>query len=376
MNTTKKEYFMDNIKKIGLTALAGSLVALGSAQAGEMSVSGAVNVTLTLGKPHADTSAAGQNNTSRSIGADRDVTFTGGGELDNGTTFSMSTTLDDSYSVSGSTTTIATPSLGTFVLGNSTGGNSGAFDEEVPTAYEQVSDGHQTAANQVGDFMDNNYVSYKAPALEIAGATITAQFGYSPQASDGAVGDGGVVAYNETYGAGKDAGVTIAYEGLTLGFYGAERQNMTPVVASNDDVRDEFNGAWYAKYTMGPVSIGYSETYVDNGIATAMTNTTSAQGERTSAGIFEDEQISIAFNVNDNMSISYTTADSTYDFQDDAKTVVATDNDVTESIDSIQIAYSMGGMSIKAYNTEISNPDHDDDAADQSMTEIALGFAF
>ena len=151
---------------------------------------------------------------------------------------------------------------------------------------------------------------------------------------------------------------------------------MTPVVASADDVRDEFNGAWYAKYTMGPVSIGYSETYVDNGIATAMTNTTSAQGERTSAGIFLDEQMSIAFNVNDNMSISYTTADSTYDFQDDAKTAVATDNDVTESIDSIQIAYSMGGMSIKAYNTEISNPDHDDDAADQSMTEIALGFAF
>ena len=86
--------------------------------------------------------------------------------------------------------------------------------------------------------------------------------------------------------------------------------------------------------------------------------------------------MSIAFNENDNMSISYTTADSTYDFQDDAKTAATTDNDVTETIDSIQIAYSMGGMSIKAYNTEISNPDHDDDAADQSMTEIALGFAF
>ena len=370
MNTNKKEYFMNNFKKVGLTALAGSLVTLGSAVAGEMSVSGSINTTLKFGK------GTGNNNTSRGLGTDKDVTFSGGGELDNGTTFSMSTTLDDSYSVSGSTTTIATPSLGTFVLGNSTGGNSGAFDEEVPTAYEQVSDGHQTAANQVGDFMDNNYVSYKAPALEIAGATITAQFGYSPQASDGAVGDGGAVAYDETYGAGKDAGVTIAYEGLTLGFYGAERQNMTPVVASADDVRDEFNGAWYAKYTMGPVSIGYSETYLDNGVAAAMSNTTSAQAERTSAGIFEDEQISIAFNVNDNMSISYTTADSTYDFQDDAKTAVATDNDVTESIDSIQIAYSMGGMSIKAYNTEISNPDHDDDAADQSMTEIALGFAF
>jgi outer membrane protein OmpU len=76
------------------------------------------------------------------------------------------------------------------------------------------------------------------------------------------------------------------------------------------------------------------------------------------------------------MSISYTSADSTYDFQDDAKSAVTTDNDVTETIDAIQVAYSMGGMSIKAYNMEVSNPDHDDDAADQSITEIALGFAF
>ena len=49
--------------------------------------------------------------------------------------------------------------------------------------------------------------------------------------------------------------------------------------------------------------------------------------------------MSIAFNVNDNMSISYTTSDETYDNQDDAKTAVTTDDDVTESIDAIQIAY-------------------------------------
>ena len=367
---------MNNIKKVGLTALAGSLVALGSAQAGEMSVSGSINTTLKFGAPHADTAASSANNTSRSIGADRDVTFSGGGELDNGTTFSMSTTITDTITLSASTTTITTPSLGSFTLGASTGGNSGSFDEEVPQAYEQVSDANQTAANAVGDFMDNNYVAYTAPSLEVAGATITAQFGYSPQASDGKVGDGGTVAYDTTYGSGKDAGVTIAYEGLTVGFYGAERQNMTPVVASNDDVRDEFNGAWYAKYTMGPVSVGYSETYLDAGLAVAMTNNTTAQGLRTAGGIFEDEQMSIAFNVNDNLSISYTTADSTFDFQDDAKTASTADDDITESIDALQVAYSMGGMSIKAYNMEITNPDHDDDAADQSVTEIALGFAF
>ena len=37
---------MNNFKKIGLTALAGSLVTLGSASAGDLSVSGAINTTL------------------------------------------------------------------------------------------------------------------------------------------------------------------------------------------------------------------------------------------------------------------------------------------------------------------------------------------
>ena len=129
---------------------------------------------------------------------------------------------------------------------------------------------------------------------------------------------------------------------------------------------------------MGPVSIGFSETYMDGGVTQAITSekTTSSKAERTAGGIFTGEQMSIAFNVNDNMSISYTTSDETYDTQDDAKTAVTTDDDVTESIDAIQIAYSMGGMSIKAYNMEVTNPDHDDDAADASITEIALGFAF
>ena len=86
--------------------------------------------------------------------------------------------------------------------------------------------------------------------------------------------------------------------------------------------------------------------------------------------------MSIAFNVNDNLSISYTSSDETYDSQDDAATATTNDDDVTETIDAIQVAYSMGGMSIKAYNMEVSNPDQDDNAPDRSITEIALGFAF
>jgi len=86
--------------------------------------------------------------------------------------------------------------------------------------------------------------------------------------------------------------------------------------------------------------------------------------------------MSIAFNVNDNMSISYTLSEETYDTQDDALTAVTTDDDVTTEIDAIQVAYSMGGMSIKAYNMEVKNPGFDNNAADQSVTEVALGLAF
>jgi outer membrane protein OmpU len=361
---------MNNFKKIGLTALASSLVTLGSAQAGEMSVSGGINTTLKFGK--------GGGNTGRSIGADKDVAFSGGGELDNGTTFSMTATLDDTHGISSSTTTITTPSLGSFALGSSSGSAAYLYDEEVPTAYEQVSDGKDTMANKVGDFMDNNSVLYTSPTLDLMGASVTAHVGYTPQASDTAVGDGGSVTYNATVGAGKEAGITISYEGLQLGFYGAERERTVPytAAATGNYQHDEFNGAWYAKYTMGPVSIGYSETYADAGVTANPESTTAAKTRRSVGGIYTSDSMSIAFNVNDNLSISYTTADETYDTQDDAKTATTTDDDVTESIDAIQVAYSMGGMSIKAYNMEVTNPSHDYDAADQSVTEIALGFAF
>ena len=361
---------MNNIKKIGLTALAGSLVSLGSAVAGEMSVSGAINTTLKFGKPNQG------NSTSRTIGTDRDVTFSGGGELDNGTTFSMSTTLDDNYNVSASTTTLTTPTMGSFTMGTSTGSASYAYDEEVPQAYEQVSDGKQTMANLVGNFMDNNHVMYTLPALEFMGAGIQGHLGYALQASDVGAGDGGQATHSDTFGKGYEAGVTVTYDALKIGVYGAERENTSPNAATGQQIGDEFNGVWYATYSMGPVSVGYSESYMDGGVTAALENPTASKAERTAGGIFTGEQMSIAFNVNDNLSISYTTSDETYDSQDDALTATSNDDDVTENIDALQIAYSMGGMSIKAYNMEVSNPDHDDDADDQSVTELALGFAF
>ena len=361
---------MNNIKKIGLTALAGSLVTVGSATAGEMSVSGAINVTLGYGNL--------SGNSSRAIGSDRDVSFTGGGELDNGTTFSMNTTLDDDYAVSGSTTTITTPSFGSFAIGVGYGLQSGKYDEEVPQAYEQISDAKQTMANLVGNFMDGNAITYTSPTFDVMGASITVDAGYAPTAADAGFGDGANDAHNASFGEGTELGVRIAYDALQLGVYGTERKTSVPNTntTTGQEIGDEFNGAWYVKYSMGPVSIGYSETYMDAGVTQDNESINASKTERTAGGIFEGEQLSIAFNVNDNLSISYTTSDETYDTQDDAATAVSTDDDITETVDALQIAYSMGGMSVKAYNMEVTNPDQDDDAADASITEIALGFAF
>ena len=257
-------------------------------------------------------------------------------------------------------------------MGNHSGAAHMFYDEEVPQAYEQISDiSPLVTTNKVGDFMDNNHVTYTAPTLDLGGAQITAHLGYASDANDTETGDGGTPGEG-TYGSGQEAGITIAYDGLKVGVYGAERENDTPSAAGADAVRDEFNGVWYAKYSMGPVSIGYSESYVDSGVSeTATVATTSAKTLRTSGGIFEGEQIGIAFNVNDNLSISYTESTETYNAQSSAAS-----QDVDQEIDAIQFAYSMGGMSIKAYQMDVTNPSFDENADDSKVTEIALGLAF
>ena len=120
---------MNNLRKLGVTALAGSLVAV-SAQAGEMGVNGAVNFTYKT-----NTASEGKG-----IGTDKGITLSGSGELDNGWTFSISTYLNDATAMSTHVTSLTMGSLGTITAGQGWGGNSGGFDEEVPQAYEQTSD--------------------------------------------------------------------------------------------------------------------------------------------------------------------------------------------------------------------------------------------
>ena len=374
MNNNNKGKNMTNLKKLGLSALAGSLVAV-SAQAGEMAVTGSANVTYVTGEK-----ATG----GKTIGTDRDVSFTGTGEMDNGWTFKMSTTLTDSYTVSSSFTSLTMGSLGTVSFGTDTGGASYKYDEEVPQAYEQISDAQQTTANLVGNQMDSNSIVYNSPSFDIAGASISFDGEYSPNANGKGMGDGGTStktdAYNTTngnggnFGQGYGLGATIKYAGLTAGAYGSERDNRDPATGATK-VRDPFEGVWYAKYAVGPIAFGYSESYLDSGLNGADIATTTAKSVRAAQGIFEGEQFSVAFNVNENLSISYTDSSDSYDDQSNTKggTEII---DVSQDTKALQIAYSMGAMSVKAYQMSTKNPGYDSDAVDLDVTEIALGLAF
>ena len=83
--------------------------------------------------------------------------------------------------------------------------------------------------------------------------------------------------------------------------------------------------------------------------------------------------MSVAFNVNENLSISYGELTETYNAQDNATAAIA---NVDMESDSIQFAYTMGSMSIKGYQTETKNPGWDSDADSNTETEIAVNFAF
>jgi outer membrane protein OmpU len=358
---------MTNIKKLGLSALAGSLVAV-SAQAGEMAVTGSANVTYVTGKNDAN---------GKAIGTDKDVAFTGTGELDNGYTFTVSTLLTDGYSVSSSYTSLTMGSLGTVSFGVDTGGANYKYDEEVPQAYEQMSDAQQTTANRVGTIHDSNMIVYNSPSFDLGGISASFDLEYSPNANATGSNDGGSASADDNFGSATGAGVTLSYDALKFGIYGAEIDRTTPGANAQNDA---FEGAWYVNYSMGPVSIGYTQSYMDSGVdgtAEAITAAKDAAtgNTRTASGFFTGDQMSIAFNVNENFSVSYTESEETYDSQSHDGVAVAP-ADVTQKVEGIQAAYSMGAMSIKAYKLDVENPAFDEDAAEKTATEIALGLAF
>jgi len=126
---------MNNFKKVGLSALAGSL-AMVSAQAAEMSVSGEAQAVFSSAQGNENATEASNG---KGIGVDTDLAFSASGELDNGWTVSVSHVLDTDTNVTNSSTQLAVGmgSMGTLQFNDVGGASTNGIDDVLPFAYEE-----------------------------------------------------------------------------------------------------------------------------------------------------------------------------------------------------------------------------------------------
>ena len=146
---------MTNMKKLGLSALAGSLVAF-SANAAELSVSGGVELTYT------DTGGnTGNEVTGNSYGANSSVTLSGSGDVGFGTV-SMTRTLNDTNAGWGSSfQTLDMGDMGVLSFDSTGGALVGitANDDLLPTAYEEAWTG--VSGSGISGVGSTNVIGYR-----------------------------------------------------------------------------------------------------------------------------------------------------------------------------------------------------------------------
>ena len=324
-NNNKGVINMNNLKKVGLSALAGSLVAF-SANAGEMTVSGSASLSMSAADENAQTTWSSTDH----------VDFTGSGELDNGMIITYKVQLDgdeaDNGVVDNNSITIDTAGSGVITYAGH-GGSSvmGGMDDKTPNAYEEAWDsltqtGTDSVINGAGG---NDLIRYDSPSF--SGVQVHASVTMNAGA-----------AQNGQY---NDFGITVKpemVEGLELGYAFGETEATagTPI----DD------STMYVKYAFGPVTVGYQESESD---AASATNSD------------ESSTFGISYQVSDEFSVSY----NTHEYNDGAWT---SDEEYT----GISASYTMGGITIGGHMNEVENRGGDSTAADVEGYELNVGFAF
>ena len=319
---------MNKFKKIGLTALAASLVSV-SAHAGSMSLSGAasMNAGAYSGEGH-------DGGTTFSMG--NQMTATGGGELDNGMTVSLSFQLDNTKGspFEDQSVSISSDALGTLVL-NGVGGGSAtsAMDATAAGNLWDTFDGIglATGVTHTNSAPGTNAFMYTLPAI-MDGVSINAS--YEPQAS-GNTNDSGM-------------GWAVTYTGV---------EGLTAVYSQSDEVgtTSALSGeqtAWKLSYAYGPIT------------ATA---TGSDFDVQTASSDQDVSSYAVSYTVSDELSVTYGT-----------ETIESgTSGDQDAEYNKLSAAYTSGGMTVSAQIAQAENIDHSSNAnADLDYWGLGLAFAF
>ena len=336
---------MNNIKKIGLTALAGSLATF-SVNAAEMAVSGATLLTYT--------SEDNTETTGNPIGMKTNLAFTASGEV-NGYTVSYMNVMNDGMSgQSSARLSIDMGDMGTISYDNGSGSGLATIDDKTPSAAEEVWDGLGATGATVGGLVGFGSTGVINYVNSYAGVTLNAaaRRGSATANSDGSSSGSGEGSFMDFALTAGDDVTQVA--GLSIGAgYGEQNAgDQAGVGGSNSDTTDM---TAFVNYTYGPVTFGYQEAAEDAGKVGGTNQYSKRWG--------------LAFNVNENLAISYGEAETEY-----AKAGAA---HVTEDIDGIAVSYTMGSMKIAGNRNEGSNVAGTAGVGgEDAMTEIAVSFAF
>jgi len=326
-----------NIKKIGLTALAGSLVAT-SAFAGELSLSGAASISYS-DYSGTDSGTTASANASQNWGMDQDITASGSGELDNGWVVSLSHALAASGATSStSSITIDMGDAGSLTYSDQdAGGGLAALDDITPTAYEESTDG-PLGEVQAGMASGNGF----AYSVSVAGASVG--ISYSDNLTGGTATNDGGVGTGTDNGASHSIGIQypIGDTGATIyGGVGTESQ------ADGNDIDHTTVGF---KASFGAISVGIQRNDEDDTAASSPVD-------------LETTILGVSYMINENLSVSYGNHSTSKDGSPD------------QEIDSIQAAYTAGGITVAAYNskaTAVANVAN----KTSEKTEVRVSFAF
>ena len=329
---------MNNFKKIGLSALAGSLAAF-SVNAAELTASGGAYFYVGT----SDENGAGYYSMSDS------VTFKGSGTTDGGLDIAVKFELDgnapagaktsaaSATSASGAnvlddrSVSVGSETLGTFTF-HGHGGSSvlSGWDDKTPNAYEEVWDGVSGADKLINGAAGNNLLRYDSPSF--SGVTVHASYVNAAA--------GGVSMYH-------DMGIQIKPEmvdGLTLGYAVGEVEETDNVMVDESTM--------FVTYTTGGFTLGYQTSEADG-------PTTTEDDDSTS--------MSISYAITDDFSIAY----GTHEMDLGSATAAGTDQESS----GFSASYTMGGMSISGMMNTVDNVGGDA-TADKKGYELELGFAF
>ena len=340
---------MNKLTKIGASALCGSLAAVSVANAGSLSVAGGAAATWSSNEGTV---------TGNPIGVSSGITFTGSGELDNGTAVTLTITGTDALALSAANINMDVPGLGGIKINGKSGGTGiDIIDDKMPTAWEETNGtslgtGLQTVAGSSGGI--NIGWSLSSDMLPDG---LSVDLAWAPRLSGTATADKGQG--GDVGPVGQSYDIVVQHSGLIDGLnVFAGHSTIEQIVQSANLTGDRTQYAWGATYAVGGATIGYQQS---------RDNLANASGAATS--YYDNEAYAVSFNVSDDLALSYGIHKSNR---------VLTNVTATElEASSLQLSYTMGGATFIIAESSVDNGNYSSgSASDRDGTTVKLSLAF